>query len=469
MRRRDNRNARMELLPEEIKDAEEEIVRLAQREEFCEEYTALRSGKPISKKSQLIKLNPCIDEDGIIRCDGRLKLADFLPYDTKFPILLPRSHWVTKLIVKNYHERGNHAAGVNFTLCQLSEGFWIIAAREEIREWDRECNECKRRRTKPACQIMAALPKARIRFISKPFAQTAVGCLSEGPFYTVQGRRKPRQKRWLCLFTCLETRAVHLEMAWELDTDTFLNAFTRFTSRRGVPNEVISNRGTNFVGAVGELKRLVSQLDRQQLLNETAELGVTWKFNPPGAPHFGGAHEVLVKAAKKAIYAVVGDRDVTDEELITVSTRVESLLNSRPLTYQSSDPQDDVPLTPNHFLHGQMGGQFAPESVDTTTFHPRQRWRNVQDIISRVWRRWLKECVPALNRRPKWASEVQDLKVGDVVLVIQPDAPRGRWPLGRIVEVYPGRDGDTRVAKVACGVKTVVKPIHKLIPLGIIC
>ena len=245
MRRRDNRNARMELLPEEIKDAEEEIVRFAQREAFCEEYTALRSGKPISKKSQWIKLNPCIDEDGIIRCDGRLKFADFLPYDTRFPIILPRGHWVTKLIVKNYHERGNHAAGVNFT------------------------------------------------------------------------------------------------------------------------------------------------------------------------PHFGGAHEVLVKAAKKAIYAVVGHRDVTDEELITVSTGVESLLNSRPLTYQSSDPRDDVPLTPNHFLHGQMGGQFAPESVDTITFHPRQRWRKVQDIISRVWRRWLKECVPALNSRPKWTSEVQDVKVGD--------------------------------------------------------
>ena len=170
-------------------------------------------------------------------------------------------------------------------------------------------------------------------------------------------------------------------MARGLDTDTFLNAFARFTSRRGVPKEVISDRGTNFVGAVVEFKKLVSQLDRQQLLNKTAEHGVTWRFNPPGAPHFRGAHEVLVKAAKKAIYAVVGDRDVTDEELITVSTGVESLLNSRPLTYQSSDPRDDVPLTPNHFLHGQMGGQFAPESVDTTTFHPRQRWRKVQDII----------------------------------------------------------------------------------------
>ena len=197
MRNRDNRNASMELLPEGIKDAEDEIVRLAQREAFRDEYDALSSGKPIPKKSQLITLNPCIDDDGVIRSDGRLKFADFLQYDTKFPIILPRGHWVTKLIVKNYHERGNHAAGVNFILCQLSERFWIIAAREEIREWDHECNECKRRRSKPACQIMAPLPKTRPRFSFRPFAQTAVDFA--GPLYTLQGRGK-HDRRGGCAF-----------------------------------------------------------------------------------------------------------------------------------------------------------------------------------------------------------------------------------------------------------------------------
>ena len=134
------------------------------------------------------------------------------------------------------------------------------------------------------------------------------------------------------------------------------------------------------MGAVGELKKLASQFDRRHLQSKTAELGLTWRFNPQGASHFEGAHEVMVKAAKKAIYVVAGERDVNDEELITVFAGVESLLNSRPLTYQSSDPRDDVPLTPNHFLHGQMGGQFAPESFETTPLHPRK----VQDIISRV-------------------------------------------------------------------------------------
>ena len=157
---------------------------------------------------------------------------------------------------------------------------------------------------------------------------------------------------------------------------------------------------------------------------------------------------MMVKAAKKAIYAVLGNSDVTDEELITAITDAENLLNSRPLTYQSANIKDDVPLTPNHFLYGQMGGQFAPESVDTTRFNPRKRWRKVQELISRVWSRWLKEYLPMLNTRPKWTKVIENLKEEDVVLVLDQNLPRGQWPLGRIVETYPGKDGHSRVAKV---------------------
>ena len=126
-------------------------------------------------------------------------------------------------------------------------------------------------------------------------------------------------------------------------------------------------------GAANELRDLVKRLDQDKIRRSTVSKSVKWNFNPPGAPHFGGAHEIMVKAAKKTIYAVLSSSEVTDEELITVCTGAESLLNSRPLTYQSADPKDDVPLTPNHFLQGQMGGQFAPETVDTTEFNPRKR------------------------------------------------------------------------------------------------
>ncbi|CAB4030216.1 EGF-like module-containing mucin-like hormone receptor-like 1, partial [Paramuricea clavata] len=148
-----------------------------------------------------------------------------------------------------------------------------------------------------------------------------------------RGRGRKRQKRYLCVFTCLSVRAVHLEMAWSLDTDAFLNAFARFTSRRGVPKEVVSDNGTNFVGAVNELKELAGQLDEEKIKRKTSDKRVRWLFNPPAAPHFGGAHEIMVKAAKKAIYAVLSNSDVNDEELITIFTGAESLINSRPLTW----------------------------------------------------------------------------------------------------------------------------------------
>ena len=249
------------------------------------------------------------------------------------------------------------------------------------------------------------------------------------PFTAIQGRGRQRLKRWLCVSTCLATRAVHLEVAWGLTTNSFINVLTRFTSRRGVPKEMIGDNGSNFVGAVNELKELVDQMDKDKIQRMTTNKGIKWKFNPPRGPHFSGVHEIMVKAVKKAIYAVLGSSDIMNEELTTVVAGAEGLLNSRPLTYQSADIKDEVPLTPNHFLYGQMGEQFAPESVDTMRFNPRKRWRKVQELISRVWSRWSKGYLPRLNNRPKWTEVVKDLKEGDIVSVLDPKLPRGKWPL----------------------------------------
>ena len=150
-----------------------------------------------------------------------------------------------------------------------------------------------------------------------------------------------------------------------------------------IHREVVIDNGTNFVGAVNELKSLVSELDEEKIKGETASKGVRWLFNPPAAPHFRGINEIMVKTAKKAIYAVARNAEVNDEELLTIFTGAENFLNSRPLTYQSYI----VPPTPNHFLYGQAGGRLAPEAVGTTRFHPKQRWRIVQHLISLVWRR----------------------------------------------------------------------------------
>ena len=142
-------------------------------------------------------------------------------------------------------------------------------------------------------------------------------------------------------------------------------------------------------------------------------------------------------------------------------------MNSRPLTYQTANPKDTVPLTPNHFLHGQLGGKTAPEAVDYLDYNPRQRWRRIQELINHVWRRWMREWLPMINIRSKWWEPKRDLKVGDLVLAISVDQSRGHWPLGRVKEVFPGKDGHVRVAKVQVGRDTIMRPITKLAPIEI--
>ena len=152
---------------------------------------------------------------------------------------------------------------------------------------------------------------------------------------------------------------------------------------------------------------------------------------------------------------------------MTAFTGAEALINSRPLTYQSANPSDDVPLTPNHFLHGQIGGQFAPESVDDNkNLNIKKRWRRIQELVKHFWRRWMREWLPNLNSRKKWLKTQRNLQVGDIVLLVSPDAPRGQWPLARVIEVYPGEDGRVRVAKVQVGRNTLTRSISKLCPFG---
>ena len=239
------------------------------------------------------------------------------------------------------------------------------------------------------------------------------------------------------------------------------------TSRRGTPTYVISDNGSNFVGADRELRELVESFDQDRIIREsTKHHRIDWKFKPPSAPHFGGVFEALIKSAKKAIKAILGDADINDEELHTAICGAERLLNSRPITYVGADPNDHSPLTPNHFLVGQLGGPFAPELLDVEeVYNPRKRWHRVQQLLGQFWKRWRREFLPTLNVRRKWFHPRHNLKEGDVVLIAESKAKRGEWPLGRVMEVYPGDDGLVRVVRVKSKNKEFLRPVHCLCPL----
>ena len=181
---------------------------------------------------------------------------------------------------------------------------------------------------------------------------------------------------------------------------------------------MLSDNGTNFVGVRNELQQLVQHLDQDKIQHLTSSNGIKWHWNPPLAPHFGGVFERMIKSAKRAINAILGNADIKDEELMSIFTGVESLLNLRSLTVTSNDPNDEPVLTPNHFLIGHMGEELTPDNEDTLAFDPRKRWRRIQELICQTWKRWMHEYVTSIGSRQKWFHKQENMKEGDIVLVV---------------------------------------------------
>ena len=335
-----------ELNVDELYDSKMDVIRESQIESF-QEYRLLLKGEPLQVNSKIAALNPFLDEEKIMRCNSRISQALYLPFETRYPVILPRNHMVSKLIVQHYHELCNHL-GTNTTLASMSVKYWLICARSEINSCESRCYECKRRKAKSLSQLMAPLPSKRLQQSLRAFSYSGVDCA--GPFLVKMGRGKTRQKRYICLFTCLNTRAVHLEVIYRMNTDSFLNAFWRFTHRRGIPLKVVSDNGKNFVSGEKEIADIFENSESQnQIKRESSAKGIEWSFNPPCTPHAGGVFEILIKAAKRAMKKQLENADINDEEFATVVTGAESLINSRPLSYQSAHPKDLTPLTPNHF------------------------------------------------------------------------------------------------------------------------
>ena len=459
-----------ELDVDEIQRAEEFWVREAQRNAFDRELNEMNAQRGSDNRhhrsavdSSIRRLCPQLDSRGLIRVGGRLQRSQ-LPYEARHPLLLPKKGPVTKLIIRHYHEEGDHQLGLEHTLAELRQRYWILHGREAVKKHNAGCPECIRRRRQPEAQIMAAKIEAQVKPSFKAFSKAAVDYA--GPFETKQGRGKTRTKRYLCLFTCLQTRCVHLELAYGLDTDSFLRALDRFVARRGVPDDMWSDNGTNFVGADREIRQLRNSLDEQEVKKHASKKGMKWHFNPPGAPHFGGAFEALVKLVKRTLYRTLANASLSDEELQTAFCQAEAMINSRPLTPLSSDPKDSPPLTPAHFLVGNVRTELEP-AADGTESTYQKRWRRLQQVSLAFWRRWLKEYLPSLQPRTKWTEVRPDLKKGDIVLVQNPAAPRGDWPLGRVTRAFKGEDDRVRVVEVLSKGKVMKKPVVKLVKLEV--
>jgi hypothetical protein len=446
------------LTSSEMKEAEILLIRRSQMDSFADDYRNLSNGEEIDGRSSLRSLTPFFDSTfQVLRVGGRLEHSD-REFEAKHQLLLPYNHHVTKLLVRNEHLKLAHI-GPEQIVASLRTRFWPVKCRILAKQCVRECFDCRRRSAKPQVPLMSDLPRQRVQGSTRPFDFTGVDYF--GPL-TVK-RARSHLKKWGCLFTCLVTRSVHLELADSLEADDFILVLRSFIGRRGKPSEIFCDNGKNFVGASRELQEALQQLDENNTVHHfLLKSSIQWHFITPNAPHFGGAWERLVKSVKLALKNILKEQCVTETVLRTALIEVEDVINSRPLTHNSVDPEDFTALTPNHFLRMDGNCHKPPADFHASEFNSRRRWRHSQVLADHIWRRWLMEYLPSLTARRKWTKEERNFMVNDLVLLMDYTRPRGQWPLARVQEVFPSVDGRIRTVKIKTPSGTYLRPASKI-------
>lgn len=461
--------AKLRFTTQELLQAENAIIRLHQKAHFGSEYKALEAGVGIDNKSSIKSLHPIL-KDSIMCVGGRISNASHISDAQKHQILMPKCRFI-ELIVRETHRRNLHS-GVQATHGYVKMKYWPLRVKDTIKKEIQNCVRCCRAHPRLVQQFMGQLPEARIT-PAPPFHRTGVDYA--GPFEAKSGpaRNARSMKVYICVFVCLATKAIHLELVSDLTTKGFLAAFDRFTARRGLSIEIKSDHGTNFVGASNELDELRKFLEdpttQEEIRQHFLKQRIDWHFIPPRAPQHGGLWEAAVKSVKSHLRHALGSSLLTFEEMYTVTCRIEAMLNSRPLVPLSDDPNDCEALTAGHILIGRP--LIAPPRHDYSNDkrHMLHRWDRVAQITQDFWKRWNRDYLHLRQIRTKNYKEEIPIKIGQLIIMHVDNQPALSWPMGRIIKVTPGKDGITRVVKIRTQSGEYDRPVSKISMLPIRC
>ncbi|XP_068151422.1 uncharacterized protein [Drosophila tropicalis] len=419
---------------DEVTRARKFCLRQAQNQ-FNDDRQLLLRKQSVERRSILSKLSPFVDEDGILRVGGRLERSQ-LPADAKHPVVLPKQHRLVELLLKHEHK-------VN-----LHPGVSAI------------------QRHHTANQLMANLPAVRVRQ-AFPFEHT--GCDYAGPILLKvhKGRNPRKEKGYICLFVCMVTSALHRELATDLSTDTFLAALKRFMARRWKCSQMYSDNGRNFVGAkraLDEMVQLLASREHNDVVSKAlADQGIKWNFIPPYSPHWGGKWESAVRSVKLHLRRVIGTNVLTFEQMHTLLSQIESVVNSRPLCTASDT--EIAYLSPAHFLIGRTYTAVPEDGYLQIPTNRLSYWQHVQAMLQGFWKRWHQEYLTSLQQRPKRTTKLPNIAIGKLVLITDSNAPPSAWLLGRVTQVFTGDDGLVRAVQVLTKSGEVTRLITKIAAL----
>lgn len=447
------------------------IIGHIQNANFKEDIVALSKGKFVHPSLQ--KLTPFLQEmklkNGsaitLLRVGGRLAKAP-IPYDARFPVLVPKNHPFILSYIEYLHRLHLHA-GPKVLLGIIRQKIWLINAREVVRKVVRNCIHCFHYKPKLMNQIMGNLPADRLR-VNRPFLVAGVDFC--GPFpATHRSRGKMPYKTYIAVFVCFSSKAAHLEVVSDLSTNTFLMCLKRFISRRGIPQKIYCDNATNFVGAHNKLVAIKNSLFHQDVVHElktySVQKGFEFCFIPPRAPHFGGLWEAAVKSAKTLLVKNIGVPYLTFEELQTLVAEVEAILNSRPIAPMSDDPNDGEALTPGHLIIGSPLVALPEETLNLTKPGSLSHFQRISYLKNQFWKAWSKDYLLSLQGRAKWSKVEPNVIEGQLVVVHEDNTPPQQWQLARVTKAILGSDGQVRVVELKSKNGSFRRPIHKIAPL----
>jgi hypothetical protein len=431
-----------------------------------EQYAAkVKRGESLAG-SPLAQLTPKLNECQHLIVGGRIQEAIHLSHETRFPVILPKHDKYVEQFVLYLHKIHSHASPET-CLFILRQKYWLLGGRREIKRILRVC-ECYKLRARPFQTQMSPLPLERLTPIE---AFVNIGFDTFGHFetaMTISGLTETF-KTYAIIFTCLVTRAVHVELVYNLSTLEFLNAFERFISTRGQVKYAVCDNQTAFRKASKQMQRLYKTLDWDRVAKWCTSRyePIDIKFNVPLSPWQGGVFERMIGSIKKALKATIGTKTLELPQLITLLKSAESIVNQRPLTYISNDPNDPLPLSPDLILIGRPLGSL-PDSLanDKTASRIDILWKKRQKLQSEFGVRFQKEYITSLLPTSKWTRPGRAPTLNEVVLVHKETRNRMFWPLGVVKKIHHGRDGIVRSCDIQLKNGDIIKrPISLLLKL----
>ena len=363
------------------------VHELVETERVCikEAQTKFKTDEKYAQFSVSLK-----EEEEILRCQGRLKNSN-LEFDNRYPIILPKEHRLTELIVRKCHEEVHHS-GVRATLCKLRTKYWVVRRRQMVKRILGKCVTCKRLEGKSYSRpLQADLAEFRVRQTA-PFSQVGIDFADPLFVKQVQGG-SCSSKVYIALFSCCLTRAMHLELACNLSAETFLGCLRRFAAGRGVPNLVVSDNAKTFKAAEKALRKLYNQ---RRVKSELETKRIIWRLNLERAPWWGGFFERMVRSVKRCLRKVLGNVKLTFDELNTVLVEVEGTLNSRPLTDAFEELEGKV-LTPSDLIYGRAIHFIPQKETIQEESTCGERFKYITLKLQHFWKRWKGECLTGLR------------------------------------------------------------------------